>query len=122
VAGTFNRRCDNPLCRRIVMVSDRGRVGDAFGSTVETDEHGVPHATCPVCQTVTPWPSRSADGIQKAAPRPLSGVRLARLAECIEDGSHVSALPAPAGSAGRLVTVQQPCARCGTVFAQEGLI
>lgn len=104
------------------MVADRGRVGDAFGSTVETDENGVPHATCPICQTVTGWPLRSADSQPKVAPSPLAGVRLVRLAECIEAGSHVSAAPVPSGAAGRPVTIQQPCARCGTVFASEGFV
>lgn len=104
------------------MVSDRGRVGDAFGSTVETDERGIPHATCPVCQTVTPWPPRAADATVPS-PSPLAGIRLARLAECIEEDRHVAATPVTAGpGSGRRVTVYQPCTRCGLIFASEGFV
>lgn len=122
MAGTRQRRCDNPICRRIVMVSDRGRVGDAFGSTVETDEHGVPHATCPSCQTVTPWPPRCEELTDSPA-TPLAGARLIRLAECIEAGSHLStSRPVPTAASGRAVMVQQTCARCGTVYSEEGFV
>lgn len=122
MAGTFTRRCENPICKRIVMVADRGRVGDAFGSTVETDELGVPHATCPACQTVTAWPPKATETLPRVTATPLSGARLVRLAECIAEGSH-AAIVAPATSSGmRAVTMQQTCLRCGTVFASEGFI
>lgn len=121
MAGTVTRRCENPACRTPVMVSNRGKIGNAFNSTVVTSDDGTPLAICAFCATETSW--RRGD-VPPIEPSPLGRFDRAdpsRSPECAELG-HDLIQTAGIATNGRRATVYRACSRCAGVFQLEGAL
>lgn len=116
MAGLATRRCDNPVCRRPVMVADRdGTVGNAWGSVVVNDPVSVPRATCAICHQETSWQPKVTQ-VQPLAGWPLADAHVRNLSICADMGHDpVDRSSGPAGS-----LLQRICQRCGSVYAEGG--
>lgn len=118
MAGTMTRRCDNPACRVPVMVSNRGTIGNAFGSLVVTEADGTPVATCALCSSTTSWKRTPPVPFTTVDTGSLSQAHPSRLTECMESGHDPIPVPEFAGG-GRHMKLQRTCRRCGLVYDME---